>query len=370
MNKIKVLQIIPNFGYGGAERLAVNLMRYLDKKKYEVRAISLFGPLNTELEYMLKNDNIPVYFLEKKKGFDPRMFFRIDRIIKSYRPHIIHTHRYVLKYALPSLLFFKSFATVHTVHNVAEKEVDIVGKLVHKVAFSFGVIPVSISKIVSESLTSVYGVKNIKLILNGIPVDYYQKCNIKKEEWREKEGFKKEDFLFVNIARLVPQKNQLLIIEAFSKGPAKYHNSHLIIVGDGYNREMLKKIVKMHSLENKVHFLGIRDDIPDILNASDVFVLSSDWEGNPLSIMEAMAAGKAVIATAVGGVPELIQDNYTGILVPPKDIETLSKAMLMLMESKNLCQKLGEKAKEIAKKEFDIIVMVKKYEKLYENLLK
>ncbi|EIW00666.1 glycosyltransferase [Thermoanaerobacter siderophilus] len=369
MNRVKVLQIIPNFGYGGAERLTVNLMKYLDKERYEIRAISMFGPLHTELEKILKNENIPVYYLGKKKGFDPRMFFRIDKIIKSFKPHIVHTHRYVLRYVLPSLLLHKVPVKVHTVHNIAEKEVDKVGKLVHKIAFSFGVIPISISRLVSESLTSVYGIKNIPLILNGIPVEYYQKVNISREEWREKEGFQKEDFLFVNIARLAPQKNQALLIEAFAKGPAKHDNSKLIIVGNGEERERLEEITKLHRLEKKVYFLGIRTDIPDILNASDVFVLSSDWEGNPLSVMEAMAAGRPVIATSVGGVPELIQNNITGILVPPKNVNAFSKAMLMLIENKDLCQKLGEKAKEVAEKEFDISVMVKKYEKLYESLL-
>jgi glycosyltransferase involved in cell wall biosynthesis len=85
--------------------------------------------------------------------------------------------------------------------------------------------------------------------------------------------------------------------------------------------------------------------------------------------MEAMAAGKPVIATSVGGVPELIQNNITGILVPLKNVNAFSKAMVMLIENKDLCQKLGEKAKEVAEKEFDISVMVKKYEELYESLL-
>jgi glycosyltransferase involved in cell wall biosynthesis len=240
--RYKILQIIPNFGYGGAERLTVNLMKYLDKEKYEVRAISMFDPLNTELEKILENENIPVYYLGKKKGFDPRMFFRIDKIIKSFKPHIVHTHQYVLRYVLPSLLLHKVPVKVHTVHNIAEKEVDKVGKLVHKIAFSFGVIPISISRLVSESLTSVYGVKNIPLILNGIPVEYYQKAK----------GFQKEDFLFVNIARLAPQKNQALLIEAFAKGPAQYNDSKLIIVGDGEERKKLEEMTKLYKLEKKI----------------------------------------------------------------------------------------------------------------------
>lgn len=367
--KYKLLQIIPNFGYGGAERLTVNLMRYLNKDKYEVKAISMFGPLETELESILKKENIPVYYLGKRKGFDPSMFFKIDKVIKTLRPHIVHTHRYVLRYTLPSLLIRKIPVKVHTVHNVAEKEVDNIGKIIHKIAFSRGVIPISISRMVSESLTSVYGIKNIPLILNGIPVKYYQNANITREEWRAKEGFTLRDFLFVNIARLSPQKNQELLIKAFAEGPARNDEAKLIIVGDGNERERLKKIVKSLGIEKKVYFLGIRTDIPDILNASDVFVLSADWEGNPLSVMEAMAAGKAVIVTSVGGVPELIRNGKTGILVPPKDVIALSGAMQALMTNRDFCIKLGEEARKFAEAEFDIKVMVKKYEDLYEMLL-
>lgn len=370
MCKIRLLYILPALGYGGAEHLTVNLVKYLDKEKYEIRLISMFGPLNTGLEEILRNEkNIPVYYLGKKKGFDPRMFFRIAEIISSFKPHIIHTHLYVLRYVLPSFLLYKVPVKLHTVHNIAEKEVDKVGRWVHKIAFSIGVIPVSISKLISKSLTSVYGVKNVPLILNGIPVKYYQRSNIPREKWREKEGFKKEDLLFVNIARLVQQKNQRLLIEAFAKGPMKYSDSKLIIVGDGEEKNKLKEMVKSYGLEERVYLLGIRKDIPDILNASDIFVLSSDWEGNPLSVMEAMAAGKAVIATSVGGVPELIQDKVTGILVPPKDVNALAKAMLMLIKDKTLERELGKRAKEFAEREFDISIMVRKYEDLYESLL-
>lgn len=368
--KYRVLQILPDLGYGGAQRLTVNLVRYLNKERYDVRVISMFGPLNTELEGILKKENISVYYLGKKKGFDPKMFYKIDKIIKSYNPHIVHTHRYVLRYVLPSLLIHKVPVKVHTVHNMADKEVDRVGRLVHKFAFYLGVIPISISKLVSESLTNLYGIRDIPLILNGIPVEYYQRPNITREQWRERENFQKEDFLYVNIARLVPQKNQKLLIEAFLKGPAKYDNAKLIIVGEGEEYEKLKQMTIEYRLEKKVYFLGVRTDIPEILNASDVFVLSSDWEGNPLCVMEAMAAGKPVIATSVGGVPELIRHNETGILVPPRDVNALAEAMLMLIENKSLFQKLGIEAKEVASREFDISVMVRKYEELYDNFLK
>jgi glycosyltransferase involved in cell wall biosynthesis len=368
--KIKTLQIIPSLGYGGGQYLVVNIAKYINKEKYDVRVISLFGPLNTELERILENENIFVYYLGKKKGLDFKMFYKIYKILKLYKPQIIHTHLSVLRYVLPSILINRKIIVIHTVHNIAEKEVDNVGKFIHKIAFSIrGVIPVSISEFVKTSIVRIYGIENIPTILNGIPVKYYQNAVINRDDWRKKEGFEKEDFIFVNIARLQKQKNQALLIEAFAEGPAKFDNCKLIIVGNGYEYNNLEKLVKLYKLSNKVFFLGIRTDIPDILNASDVFVLSSDWEGVPLSVLEAMAAGKPVVATAVGGIPELIKDKVTGILVNPGDKKALSKSMMTLFENKSLCQVLGNNAKNFAEKEFDIKVMIKKYEHLYEDLL-
>jgi glycosyltransferase involved in cell wall biosynthesis len=133
-------------------------------------------------------------------------------------------------------------------------------------------------------------------------------------------------------------------------------------------RSELERQIGAAGLQGRVHLLGKRADVPEILNAADVFVLSSDYEGNPLSVMEAMAAGKPMISTAVGGVPELVEDGC-GLLVPPRDAQALSKAMSHMLENPSARKSMGEKSARRAVERFDLRAMTEAYEDLYRWLI-
>jgi glycosyltransferase involved in cell wall biosynthesis len=122
-------------------------------------------------------------------------------------------------------------------------------------------------------------------------------------------------------------------------------------------------------LARQVHFLGVRTDIPDLLGAMDVFALSSDYEGNPLSVMEAMAAGLPIVATAVGGVPNLLENGREGFIVQPGNVQDLSNAVSCILQNRELRQSLGRAAAQRARENFDVSAMVQAYEEMYENLL-
>ena len=362
---IRVLHILPDIGPAGAEQMAVNLMRTLNRAQFEVSAISFFDPSGTDQERILAQDGIPVCYLGKRPSFDPRMFVRVARVLKRVRPHVVHTHRYVLRYALPPMLYGQVPSMVHTVHNLAEKEVDWSGRLIHRIAFRQGVIPVAIAVEVESSIRRYYNVDGFPLILNGIPVSAFRKLSIDHDKWRKKEGFTPTDVLFVCVARLRPQKNPALLLKAFAKRPALDPRAHLLFVGHGELRRDLERQVDTLGLRKKIHFLGVRSDIPEILNAADVFTLSSDWEGNPLSVMEAMAAGTPVISTAVGGVPEVVEDGESGVLVPPGDAQALAVAMQSMLENPRLRTSMGRAAARRAMEHFDLKVMTEAYEELY-----
>jgi glycosyltransferase involved in cell wall biosynthesis len=349
--------------------MAVDLMRTLNREQFEVSAISFFGPIGTVQERTLAQGGIPVWYLGKRPSFDPRMFVRVARVLKRVRPHVVHTHRYVLRYALPPILSGRISAMIHTVHNLAEKEVDWSGRLIHRMAFGHGVIPVAVAREVGTSLRRFYNIDGFPLILNGIPVGAFRSPAIDRGEWRKKEGFTPTDVLFVCVARLRPQKNPALLLRSFAQGPALDPRAHLLFVGYGELRRDLERQVDALGLREKVHLLGMRSDIPEILNAADVFVLSSDWEGNPLSVMEAMAAGTPVISTAVGGVPELVEDGESGVLVPPRDAQALASAMQFMLENLDVRTSMGRAAARRAVEHFDVKVMTEAYEELYRATL-
>jgi len=236
-------------------------------------------------------------------------------------------------------------------------------------AFRRGVIPVAIAREVAQGLRRIYGIDDFPLIPNGIPVDTFRRRAVDRETWRRAEGFAPADVLFVCVAGLRPVKNPVLLLEAFARVLASEPQAHLLLVGRGVLRPHLERQTDALGLRERVHLLGMRFDVPDILNAAEVFVLSSDWEGNPLSVMEAMAAGKPVISTAVGGVPELVEDQRCGLLVPPRDAKALTRAMQYMLENPESRSSMGEASARRAIEHFDLRTMTKAYEDLYRTTI-
>jgi len=275
----------------------------------------------------------------------------------------------VLRYALPSLLLLKRASLLHTVHNLAEREIEPRARWLQRYALNLGVVPVAVAEEVALSLERLYGIQRCRVISNGIPTNCYACPQTARREWRAREGFGDEHVLFVCVARFAPQKNHALLLKAFAQGPASDPNAHLVLVGEGALREQLEEQAKNLGLAGQSHFLGLRTDIPDVLGAMDVFVLSSDYEGNPLSVMEAMASGLPIVSTAAGGVPDLFESGKEGIIVRPGDVQGLSNSMVSLLGNREARQSLGMAAARRARENFDVSTMVRAYEELYENLV-
>ena len=364
--RLRVLHITPSFGVGGAEQMAGHLMVGLSKS-HDVAAAGLYPPMNTSIEHRLKRANIPLWYLGKRPGFDPRLFKSLDRVLREVRPHVVHTHLSVLRYALPGLRRHRVPLVVHTMHNLAEHETDAFGRVVQWFAFRWGVLPVAISREVAASIKRVYGVECRAMVPNCIPVENYRRSPADRVRWREKERFDRDAILFTCVGRLVPQKNPLLLVEAFVA--LNHPRIHLIMLGEGTLREELTAYIREHGLERRVHLLGKRNEVPECLAASDVFVLSSNWEGNPLAVMEAMAAGLPVIGTTVGGVPELVESGQQGILVPPGDCAAFTDAMRTLLNDPEKRTAMANAARVRAIATFNVERMAQGYESIYTAAL-
>jgi glycosyltransferase involved in cell wall biosynthesis len=369
MKKTKVLHIVPTLSPGGAERVAVHIATKLNGERYEAVMVSLGGRLECDLDGLLEEAGIEVRYLGKPLGFDCRMYPRLHRVLRDCRPDVVHTHIQVLRYALPSMLLLKHASLVHTVHNLAEREIEPRARWIHRYAFNRRVVPVAVAQEVAVSLERVYGITRCRVVSNGIPTDSYAHPQTPRGKWREREGFRDNDVLFVCVARFSAQKNHALLLKAFAQGPASDPNAHLVLVGDGVLREQLQEQAKDLGLLGQVHFLGLRTDIPDVLGAMDVFALSSDWEGNPLSVMEAMASGLPIVSTAAGGVPDLFASGKQGLIVQPGDVQGFSDAMAWLLRNYEARQYFGMAAARRARENFDVSMMVRAYEELYDDLV-
>jgi glycosyltransferase involved in cell wall biosynthesis len=355
--KIRVLEVLATLKRAGAERMAVSLACRLDPDRFETGVVSLFDAFPEGLEPPLDNARVRTWHLGKRAGLDPRMYWRLSRVFREFRPAIVHTHSYVLRYAWPAA----RGCLVHTVHNVASREVDAIGRVIHRLAFRAGVTPVAVATEVARSFRELYGMDPAATIPNGIDTAEFRRSG-SREVWRRANGFSADDLLVVSVARLDAQKNPLGLIESFARALGQDPRWHLLLAGAG----SLAGAARCGACE-RVHFLGVRPDVPELLAASDIFALASHWEGNPMSVMEAMAAGLPVVATAVGGVPELVIDGETGLLVPAGDERAFAAALAALAADPERRREFGEAGLRRAA-QFDVEAMVASYARLFERL--
>jgi glycosyltransferase involved in cell wall biosynthesis len=364
--KIRVVEVLASLRRAGAERLAVSLACGLDPDRFETRVVSLFDAFPEGFEPVLSERRVPVDHLGKRRGMDLRMYPRLMRVFRRFRPDIIHTHSYVLRYTFPASVAIRTGCMVHTVHNVALRETEWLGRMIHRVAFRRGVVPVAVAAEVARSFQKVYGFAPVATIPNGIDVDRFLQPDAGRE-WRRAHGFSAEDRLAVSVARLEPQKNPLGLVDAFARALPDNARWHLLLVGDGNLREEVCGHIARLRLGHRVHLLGIRADVVDLLSAADVFVLASHWEGNPMAVMEAMAAGLPVVATAAGGVPEVVEHGVTGLLAPPGDTEALASALAELARDPQRRDEFRQAALRRVLR-FSLSAMIASYSELFVSL--
>jgi glycosyltransferase involved in cell wall biosynthesis len=370
-----VLQVIPAFTVGGAEWMAAYLAAHLPADQFRRGVVSLHGARGSPIEEYLSRCEVPVYYINKRRGFDPTTWLRLYRLLCTLQPAIVHTHQTVGRYVYPACWAARQKIIVHTVHNIATGEIHSrFWRRFQGWAYRRGVLPVSIAQEVTRTFVQEYGRAPTLEIPNAIPTERYAPDPARRAAWRSQHAVPRDALVFTCVAGLRPQKNHRLLLQAFAQAAPQLPDALLLLVGppdrlDPAYAESLKSLAQELGLGQRVRFLGSRADVPDILRASDVFVLSSDYEGNPLSVLEAMAAGLPVISTAVGGVPELVQHGATGLLVPAGDACSLAEAIAQLGCDPARRAAMGNAARQTARERFDVRVMSLAYARLYQQLL-
>jgi glycosyltransferase involved in cell wall biosynthesis len=205
-------------------------------------------------------------------------------------------------------------------------------------------------------LRRLYGIPGV-IIPNGIQVARFSASQKQPTD----------KIVFVCVANLTANKNHDMLLKAFAAGLRECSEAQLVIVGDGPLRSTLERQVVVLGIADRVVFLGTRGDVPELLHEADAFVLASAWEGHPLCVMEAMAAGKPVICTRVGGIEELVSDGVDGLLVKAGDTGGFAHAMVRVYVDRVLRSQLAQAASKRARAEFDVSAMARGYAELYQT---
>ncbi len=210
--------------------------------------------------------------------------------------------------------------------------------------------------------------RKLTTIYNGI--DFKDLCVTKNAEDKKKElSINQFSPIIGTVGHLTVAKGVFYLLKAFKLVLEDFPNACLLVVGDGSQEKKLKKLTLALNITSSVKFLGFREDAIDIMNIMDVFVLPSLWEGLPLTILEAQALGKPVVATRVSGSKEIIKDGETGFLVSPRDWRSLAHSIKLLLKTSKTREEFGNRGKEFVNRNFSLEKMVKDTERLYEELI-
>lgn len=335
---MKIMQVIPYFCFGGAEIMCENLTYALKNAGQDVFVVSLYAE-RTPIAQRMEEAGIRIVYLDKKLGLDLSMVPKLAKLMGQERPDVVHTHLDVIKYAVAAARLSGVKKCVHTVHSLADREAEgriqkIINGTYFRKAWS---VPVALTPEVQASVSDFYGLppERIPVIYNGIDLS---RC-IPKTTYETG-----ETVTILHVGRFDVPKNHAGLLEAFRLLRETHPECHLRLVGDGDLRLRMEALAKEKGISDAVEFCGMQSNVYPYLHDADIFTLPSIYEGNPMTIIEAMGTGLPIVASRVGGIPDMIHDGESGILVEPEP-RAVCDALARMVEDGALRRRLGENAK-------------------------
>ncbi|MFR4582436.1 glycosyltransferase [Clostridium cadaveris] len=357
MNKrLKLAIIITNISVGGAQKVVIDIVKEMNiMKNLDIKLFVHNKKEQNHFSYIIKENSIPVEYLDRDDKVTINNYRKLSLTLKEFNPDVVHVHLDTLYTPLWALLNHKN--TVFTIHSQPYR---ILNKIIYKILFKRLVTKkyfriTGVSRKISEEVAEALNIDENKVITVYNPVYV-------PETYNEKKNIK--DVSFINVARFHPIKNHMLLISAFKTVCDEYPNSKLNFVGDGETLGECKELTKKLGLEDNIVFWGNRSDVYSILKKSDIFVLCSDSEAMPVSVLEAMACSLPIISTDVGGVSEVINNN--GILIKKRNREMLVEAMKKMIIDNEFRKECSKNSYNLAR-QFNVKEIVNKYIDVYTN---
>jgi glycosyltransferase involved in cell wall biosynthesis len=365
---MRIFLLSTSMGMGGADQQILILARAMRARGHEVRIVTLapLGPMGLEA----RADGIPIESLELRRSIGdlPRVI-RLARMIRSWQPDLLHSHL-VHANLLASTLrpITRVPALISTIHSINDGgplrmaayrltsgQVDrftIISRLAAERYVAIGAVPASL----------------VQVIPNAVDTDRFRRLPEARTVLRKELGLDHQ-FVWLAVGRFEEAKDYPTMIAGFARLGVSRPDSYLLLVGKGSLRENVEALLREHGLEQRVRFLGVRRDVPELMSAADGYLLSSAWEGMPVVLLEAAAAELPVVSTRVGGVAEVVDDGSTGLLVPPGDPKALAGAMEAIETLHPAARAaMGARGRALVEQRYGTRQIMEMWERLYGEL--
>ena len=369
----KVLWLVKGLGVGGAEKLLAASVPYLDRSRFDYE-IAYFLPWKTALVDYFASHGIPVFCVNGRNPLDPRVIGRLVHLLKERRVDILDIH-------LPYPGVVGRIAgrvagvrpIIYTEHSLAVQRRITGFRFVSFLAnvFTYGLsdLILTVSRDTYDDVQRFnFWHRPVRLIYNGIDLERFAPRRASRMAVQKALRIPENNKIVGHVANLVPKKKQEDLLLAARIVITQYPEVTFVLVGRGPLLDELRRLAHQLGIERNVVFTGFVEDLVEVMDAFDIFALSSLYEGLPTVVIEAMALGKPVVATKVGGTPEIITDGADGFLARPGDPEDLAQKLLKLLRDEQLKGDMGRSALEKVHERFDIRRRVREVEEIYEGL--
>jgi glycosyltransferase involved in cell wall biosynthesis len=364
--RVRVVEVLATGTNGGAQEHLFSLLTRIDRSRYDVSVVALSAGSAIR---KLQRAGFAVVVID-----DPDDAIAVGAMtahLADVRPDIVHNHMYRAEtvgtraaIALGEVGHRRPYvvSTVHSSRIRSAADRDLLARLTPQMDRLIAVSQAIERKIADEGRATV----PVTLIYNGVDLERYnhqEPCCTLRDEYGMEPGAQ----IVGVVARLEPEKGHPTLLEAWPAVVRAVPNAHLLVVGEGGRREALERQAAELRIAHRVVFTGRRDDVPAVTAALDVAVLPSYREAQGLTILEAMALSRPVVASNVGGIPEVIEDGVSGLLVPPRDPDALAAAIIRLLVDHSYADTLARAGHEVVHDRFCIELMVKAVETIYDE---
>ena len=366
--KIRVFHLIKGLGRGGAEVLLAEGLKFADRTRFEF-AYGFFVPWKDRVAKELTAAAAPVVCFRRSGAL--QVLSSVDRVareLKEWRADLLHCHL-PLSGVVGRLAGQRArIPVVYTEHNTLERYHPAT-RWLNTSTYSLNAVTVAVSADVATSIRQRLGPEtNVRVIPNGIDVDRFDLVRFDPEAIRVRLGVPAQAPLIGTVAVLRPQKRLDCWIATAALLQQEFPNAHFLIVGDGPLRRTLEALVQAKGIRNFV-FAGLHDDVRPYLAAMDVFLMTSQFEGLPIALLEALAMRRPVVSTPVGGIVEVIRDKWNGVLVPSAQPADLFAAVRGVLVDPAKGSTLGLNGRELVEQRYSMGRMARDLESLYEEVI-